>query len=497
MNKKHFGEKSFTLFTINFIIGLGFLTTIANVWNLGFYGYLIILISVLTIFGTSLVFSRLANSFKEHYGGSYAFSRQLENDIYKKENNIEITIPKKQKLLNHFNFFIGWNQFIQSPVLSSISPLFLSTIIELVISKDNPNYSTIVWIIRIISFIFFALLIAISTFGLKLNTKIVFLTGIIKWIFLGIGLIILIYLTFMDNALTNTYLEGYKENINNTINIRITPKLIFTNIILFIFSFAGIEDMASMTKDVKFKNFRKVLFWSISIVLIIYLLFYTFIMGIKDLSSYSNFSSFYTSYTRGLGIFGVILFIVGFISNDIGYKISQTVSTARKLIPLSQDNHISPFFAKQNKKGEFHNAIIFTGIFTFISMVILWLLPILLTDENSENPYFNAVIIVNSIALLIEDMLTYIVAFMLDRKKIIPKIPFWEKIIYTINVIWIFIITSIIIFPFIINDSWKSENTFVFVIYFSFILIGFLFKWTWSVYNKKISQKNNKKFKSL
>ncbi|QKT05347.1 APC family permease [Mycoplasma sp. OR1901] len=452
--------------------------------------------SVLTIFGTSLVFSRLANSFKEHYGGSYAFSRQLEEKIYNKEHNIQKENVKKQKLLNHFNFFIGWNQFIQSPILSSVSPLFLSTIIELIISKENPNYSTIVWTIRVVSFVFFALLIVISTFGLKLNRKIVFFSGIVKWIFLAIGLGILVYLAFADNIFSPTPFEGYKENINNTINTNLTPKLMFTNIILFIFSFAGIEDMASMTKDVKFKSFRKVLFWSISIVLIIYLLFYTFILGIKDLSSYKNFSQFYTSYTRGLGVFGVIIFIIGFISNDIGYKISQTVSTARKLLPLSQDHHISPFFAIQNKKGEYHNAIIFTGVFTFISMIILWLVPILLTGDNSENPYFNAVIIVNSIGLLIEDMLTYIVAFMLERKKIIPKIPLWEKIIYIINVVWIFTITTIIIFPFTINDPWKSENTFVFVIYFSFILIGFILKWAWKFYSKRNSKKLNNKIEN-
>ncbi|UWV84957.1 hypothetical protein NW066_05400 [Mycoplasmopsis felis] len=43
------------------------------------------------------------------------------------------------------------------------------------------------------------------------------------------------------------------------------------------------------------------------------------------------------------------MFIIGFIFNDIGYKITQSVSTARKLIPLALDNHINPKYADHNQ----------------------------------------------------------------------------------------------------------------------------------------------------
>ncbi|UWV77729.1 hypothetical protein [Mycoplasmopsis cynos] len=59
---------------------------------------------------------------------------------------------------------------------------------------------------------------------------------------------------------------------------------------------------------------------------------------------------FYDYYGISLGTFGLILFIVGFISNDIGYKITQTVSTARKLVPISEDNLVHEMFSERNLK---------------------------------------------------------------------------------------------------------------------------------------------------
>ncbi|UWV79886.1 hypothetical protein NW072_01810 [Mycoplasmopsis felis] len=126
-------------------------------------------------------------------------------------------------------------------------------------------------------------------------------------------------------------------------------------------------------------------------------------------------------------------------------------------------------------------------------MLVLWLLPTLLSKDSSENnPYFTAVIGVNAVALLLEDTFTTVIALILSKKKIIDKIPLWEKIIYSINIAWILTLLNIYLFPFILNNDWKQEHTFVIVVYLSFILIGFVFKLSWT-----IKQKENQKINTM
>lgn len=174
---KHFTAKTFTLFTINFIVGLGFITTITSVLNLGYWGYIVIVLSLLTVLGTSLVFSRLSNVYSEQYGGSYAFARNIDDDIvnhtYSMKKNWKLSFKQrfKKSFKRNFIFFIGWNQFIQTPILSSISPLLLSRIIEDILNPQTPNLELIIWIIRSLAVILFGVLIIISTFGLKLSKK--------------------------------------------------------------------------------------------------------------------------------------------------------------------------------------------------------------------------------------------------------------------------------------------------------------------------------------
>ncbi|MCU9934134.1 hypothetical protein NWE61_03020 [Mycoplasmopsis felis] len=138
MKNKHFTEKSFTFLTINFIVGLGFLTTITEIFNLGLWGYLVIGLSLLTVCGTALVFSRMGNAFKDHYGGSYSYVRHLDKTLFEEElPNFSKWERIKRKLIHNFCFYVGWNQFLQSPVLSSISPLFLASAFELPYLKQH------------------------------------------------------------------------------------------------------------------------------------------------------------------------------------------------------------------------------------------------------------------------------------------------------------------------------------------------------------------------
>ncbi|UWV84249.1 hypothetical protein [Mycoplasmopsis felis] len=73
-------------------------------------------------------------------------------------------------------------------------------------------------------------------------------------------------------------------------------------------------------------------------------------MGLK-LNENDTIEHFSKIYHLALGSAGIVVFIIGFIFNDIGYKITQSVSTARKLIPLALDNHINPKYADHNQRG--------------------------------------------------------------------------------------------------------------------------------------------------
>ncbi|VEU63681.1 amino acid permease [Mycoplasmopsis bovirhinis] len=479
---KHFTAKTFTLFTINFIVGLGFITTITSVLNLGYWGYIVIVLSLLTVLGTSLVFSRLSNVYSEQYGGSYAFARNIDDDIvnhtYSMKKNWKLSFKQrfKKSFKRNFIFFIGWNQFIQTPILSSISPLLLSRIIEDILNPQTPNLELIIWIIRSLAVILFGVLIIISTFGLKLSKKVILVSSILKWFVLGIGLILI-----MSQITGNGYIESFQRSK------KISAKLIFSSTLLFIFAFAGIEDMAAMTKDVHFKNFRVILLSAIGLIFVFYMVAYSIMLGLKE--SFID-KKFYEYYNFSLCVFGLIIFVIGFISGDIGYKITQTVSTARKLVPLAEDNLIDDRFALKNKNNEYKKAIIFVALYTLISMIVLSLI-VLLAPKNQQGDYFDAVINMSSIALLLEDIMTFIVAFILEKKKKIALIPSWEKIAYILSIIWASFLLITFFIPNIFGASHTTETIFTILGYIVFLLSGSLVR-LYSYYQYKNKLKHLK-----
>ncbi|MCU9936432.1 hypothetical protein NWP96_04915 [Mycoplasmopsis cynos] len=94
-------------------------------------------------------------------------------------------------------------------------------------------------------------------------------------------------------------------------------------------------------------------------------------------------------------------------------------------------------FSERNSKNEYKKAIIFVAIFTLISMVALSII-VLLIQNKGEVDYFNAIINMSCIALLIEDIFTFIISFILEKKKKISQIPTWEKVIYILSIFWAF-----------------------------------------------------------
>lgn len=431
MSNKNFNEKSFTFFTINYIVGFGFLTTIISLVKLNVFGIIVLLTTGIITFGVSLVYSRLTNSFKEDYGGTYSYSKKLNSKF--------------------FSFFLGWNQYMQGPILASTAPLFLADAASFL-----TNDQQIIWIIRLVSIVFFILLVIISTFGLKVNKKIILVSAIIKWIILALGMGISLYLSIVQN--------NFSSNISS--NNKITAYTIFATILSFMYAFGGFEDVSSMAKDVKFNNFRKILMVSFAAIISFYFIFYIIMLGI-DNSNISNFSQIYSLVFMNTGI---IIFVIGLIFNSISSKISINISTARKIVALSDDGYIFGWLSKKNKNGEYKNAIWFNAIITIISLILFWVVPTFLNLNN----FFESVISIGSIAFLLQYIFTFLIALILNFKKKIDRIPLWEIIIYIIASISIFITLLIYIFPFILNEKWTLNNTIVISSYFGFLSIGFI-----------------------
>ncbi|UUM20320.1 APC family permease [Mycoplasma sp. 2045] len=489
--QKQFTQKSFTFFTINFVVGIGFITTISTIMNISYWGYLVMILSAFICFGIMLVFSRLSNQYNDHYGGSYAYARHLDDDVV----DGKLTKSKKRGLRN-LVFFIGWNQFIQTPLLSAIAPLFLADVVEIILPKPEefPQHNLVMWIVRGISILLFISIIAISTIGLKTNKKIIFIASLFKWIILILAIFVMLVAVSKEATLPDS--ATYKK---------VTPQLIIADVLLFMYAFAGTEDVAAMAKDVKFKSFRKILLTSLAFIFGFYLIFFSLYLFLPNSLKVTNGDSsneISKIYTYGLGAFGVSIFIIGLLCNDLGFRIFQTVATARKLVPLSQDGYLFNSLHHKNKKGEFKNAIVFSTVIIMISMITLWLVPTIFLDKEYSDEFFKATIITSSIALLIEDLITFFIAFRLAAKKRISKIPVWEKTIYIIDICIMSFILLITFFPWILSGQWEFKNTVSIIIYVVFIGVGFAlkllnkYKHKFKIYNKWIA-KHNKQFDNL
>ena len=447
-NANKFSEKQFLFFIFNYIVGFGFISTISNVIKLGYLGIVVFFMTSIITLSTSLVFSRLAQSYKDEYGGSYNYSKKAFN--------------KK------ISFFQGWNQFIQGPILSATSPLFIASSLEPFINNEKLMMS-----VRIISILIFILLVLISIQGIRTSKKIIFASSIIKWLVLGVGLIITFVLSIQNMQ--------FKNNLINSTNS--TTYSIFAVTLSFMYAFGGFEDVSSMSKDVETNKFRKLLLISFSAILSIYFIFFILLNGLNLINNFIDI------YNISLGVTGIVIFILGIIFNSVSNKISVNIANARKIIPLSLDGYLPKILAKQNNKGEYRNAILFNAFLTITSMIIFWLLPQLLNLES----FFSNVIELGSVAFLIQYILTLITGVVLHYKKKI-NIPLWERIIYFVGILIIFSTLLIFLIPPIVNKNWEIQNTITIVSYASFISIGYILiiiKWIYFkyFYNKKFNIK--------
>lgn len=439
MNKTNFSSKlsswQFSLFLVNYVAGFGFVTTISGVVQLGPFGLITLGLTAFIAFAVVLVFSRLSSSFPHNFGGSYNYAKVAFGT-------------------NSTSFFLGWNQFIRSPILSAVSPLFLADALNILVTDDRALLG-----IRIGSIVFFGILILVSTLGLKLNKKLIFATGLIKWLVIFLGIIIALILSIQQGK------TAYPLNFNNANNASVF--LIFTTTINFMYSFGGIEEVAVVSPDANVKNFKKIFMYSFAAILTFYFVTYIIIMGLQIGPKIKNFSEIYNILT---GATGVIIFVTGLIFKNISSHLSGNYIIARQILPLANDGFLPKLFTRRNKKDELGWAIGFYAGVTLFSLLIFWLIPQLAKFEN----FFNQVIQIGIISFFAQYIITMITALILEKRKIVKSIPIFEKIVYILAIAIMIVSLLIFIFPPVTNNPWKAENTVIIISYPAFIGLGYI-----------------------
>lgn len=439
--KPKFNKKSFWLFTVNYIIGYGFIATVTKVIALKAFGFLAFMLAVIINVGIALVFARLSAKYHNEYGGSYAYSKKLNN--------------------KHYAFFNGWNQFIQGPILSSSAPFFLVEIAENITTEPH-----ILNIVKIASVVFFVILIIISTLGIKLNKIIIFSTALIKWTVILLAIVLSIILSSRQNQFNNNF------QISNEVNVT----SVLGGTLSFMYAFGGMGDISTISKDAQ-TNFKKNLISAFVFILVFYFVFYLILLGV-DPKKTKNFVAIFDTV---LGTTGLVLFVIGYLLTLISSRLSVTITTTRGIIPLAADGFFFSFLAKPNKKNEYRNAIIFIAGLIFTSFIFFNIIPSVFNIKS----FFNDIIQLGSIAFLVQYLLTFINALILNKKRLIGPIPLLEKGIYYLIICLIITILLLYFFPFIIKEEWTLRQKISLASYCFFIAIGYLFYFLNLLFKKK------------
>ncbi|WP_166666777.1 APC family permease [Mycoplasmopsis mustelae] len=437
--------KNFIFYGVNYIVGFGFLATISSVIKTGSYSILVFLITSLIAAGVMLAFSRGSQLYGNEVGGSYVYVKKA--------------FPK-----NRFFWYVnGWNQFMQAPLFSATAPLFFINIIQLFI-KDNSVLQKYSFLIQILALLFFISLTIISALNFKISTKVILWSAVVKWIITGIIFVAVIYLVTQNP--TQQFLKA---------DAKVTPYLIISSILTFIYAYGGVEGLAGLSTEVKTKNFRKILLIVFGIIIFIYILFYLLFLFIPVTSS-SNSSYTAVILESALGIAGLIIFTVGLLFRQITSTVFSMIYYAKSVAPLSLDGFLPASLGKVAKNGQHRNAVIFSTVISIIAMIIFTILPSLLKVENQ----FSTILQAGNLVFFLQYLFALIAMLALAyNKKLNLKIPLWEKIIYiTVSILIIFIMLVTFIPP-ILGEAYNASSAIIIGGYVVFMLIGFIF---WGLY---------------
>lgn len=462
----------FFLFGINYIVGFGFIATISSSLQLGFYGFIPLVLA--TLFTGFYVLSSIkgVERFPGEIGGTYVYA--------------------KAGLSRFWVFFQGWNQYMQGPMLASSAPLFLAEILGGYFPKYKIFFS-------IISVLFFLLLIIIASLGAYKATKIIFIFASVKWFILVVTGFLMIFMIVSDlNWAGNVKTFQFADKTN-----QIGPKIyqIARLTISFLYAFGGFGSLVAISADTQIKNWKQTLLSILLIVITIYYVAFFSFLGINFYKQQINLNSnTFSEILRIIGqkfsnraaFFGILIFSLASLLNQSASRISTAFSESRSLVPLSLDGFLFKFIAQKNTKtGEYRNAFIFSTILVIFSMIFLNLIPSFLFSKAAKENLFLAVVGIGSLAFLMQYLMQGITILILSYKKIISPLSFVSQFFYILIIIFGFSLILVIFLPFILlQQKAKIEDFLPFFAYASFMILGFILNFISKKLNPNYDIKN-------
>ncbi|UVD81897.1 APC family permease [Mycoplasma iguanae] len=426
-----FTEKQFFAFSLNFVVGFGFIATIGDIVSLGAWGMIVFAITAFAAMGTSLAFARVSERYPNELGGSYGYAKKAY----------------KSKIAA---FLQGWNVLSQVVVGSNNTPLFIGALL----SYFDPARSNIYNLISLGVFIFIIFLV---TLGLRLSKWLVFLSSSVKWLTIITGMVLVIILAAKDG--------NFVDNISN--NKYISPAVIIGTSLTFMYAFGGFESLAGLSMDVKTKKIRILLVKVFATVFVLYFIAYLaflFINVNRDVPL--NFRGIFQI---SFGATGIVLFTIGIFFNRFSASVSNVLYYSKVFASLSIDGYLPKIFSKINAKGQYGNALWLISFSTSISSLLLYFLPRWIGIETGFDTFIQS----TTISMFIQFILTiWTVLYLSTQSKI--KIPFWEKVLYFLTIFLLTYILLIFVFPPALGDAINWSNLFAFLIWLGTMLLGFL-----------------------
>ncbi|ATO31008.1 amino acid permease [Mycoplasmopsis bovirhinis] len=443
--KNSLSEVNFILYGLNYVVGFGFIATISSLINQGVWGILIFILTSIIIVAVIFAFSRAGQKYQNEIGGSYLYAKK--------------TFGKQM------TFFQGWNQASQIILFAGTTPLFFARLI----SQFDQNNEILYTVISVIIYISFVLL---GTFGYKLSKNFIFVTAVFKWITLALGFGLIIYLISQSNS--------YAASIKDLGPFSLSA--FAGGILSFIYAYGGFESLATISKDIETKRFKKIMIYMFLIVFVAYFIFYFIFLGLEK----SNVSGFGLdiAYKTVWGTTGVTIFAIGLFFNRVSSTMGGVQPKARMIAALAKDGFFPIPWAQTNKHNEYRNAIIVYAIVGTLSSVFFSIIPTLAGVNNT----FEKILAAGNISYLIQYLLTIFTVWLWSIRKE-EKIPVWEKIIYVIGMVAIIFTLIGSQISFLIENKITFENFLPLISYVATIIFGYLVWFISAKYNKKRAKK--------
>lgn len=433
-DKSKFNDKQFILFSLNWIVGFGFLAALTTVVSSGAWGFLSFVIATFVAWGILLVFTRGLSQFPNNQAGSYGF--------------FKLAFGKWP------SFFVGWNQLSVVILLSAPSPLFLISILKLI--DDAPE--KIIYY-QLISLSLFILMNIVGALGLKLSKLAIFFMMFIKWGIILLGFVFVAYLGLSNHM--------WLDNIKNNTFSEVLITVIIANTMTFIYAYTGIDSLAAVNRDVLHPTkIKKLMYITYAIIFLFYSVSYILFLGI---SNATNIEGFQGVYNIIWGTAGLIIFLIGQGLHSMSNSVSSAVVYSRLVVAFAEDGYFPKFLTKKSKNGEYSIAIYTILLVIVISMSVFVLLPSYIGISDTFSTILNTGIII----YLVNFLSTFISLLKISAKKLI-KIPLWEKIVYIIVSLVLVAILLISLFPPIVGGTWNIDSTWKIVSYSVTIGLGYI-----------------------